>query len=124
MPTRTLEAHVRHHQPRVAVIDLHGEINSFAEATLSAAYAEAEAQQPESILLNFSDVDYINSTGIALIVTLLAKARKAHIRLLTCGLSEHYIEIFNITRLADFMSVYPDENTALADKSVSSDASE
>jgi anti-anti-sigma factor len=124
MPTRTLEAHVRHHQPRVAVIELHGEINSFAEATLSTAYVEAEAQRPESILLNFSDVDYINSTGIALIVTLLAKARKAHIRLLTCGLSEHYIEIFNITRLADFMSVYPDETAALADNSVSSDASE
>lgn len=124
MPARTLEAHVRHHQPRVAVIDLHGEINSFAETTLNAAYADAEAMSPESILLNFSDVDYINSTGIALIVTLLAKARKAHIRLLTCGLSEHYIEIFNITRLADFMSVYPDETAALAAKSVSADASE
>lgn len=124
MPTRMFEAQVRHHQPRVAVIELHGEINSFAEAALTAAYAEAEAMSPESILLNFSEVDYINSTGIALIVTLLAKARKAHIRLLTCGLSEHYIEIFNITRLADFMSVYPDENTALTAKPVSTDASE
>ena len=95
MPTKLLEAQVRHHQPRVAVIELHGEINSFAEAALTAAYAEAEAMSPESILLNFSGVDYINSTGIALIVTLLAKARKAHIHLLTCGLSEHYIEIFN-----------------------------
>lgn len=121
MPTKTLEAHVRQHQPRVTVIDLRGEINSFAERTLSAAYSEAEAQAPRSILLNFSQVDYINSTGIALIVTLLAKARKAHIRLLTCGLSEHYIEIFNITRLADFMSVYPDEASALADKSSESD---
>lgn len=116
MPTRTLEARVRQHQPRVTVIELQGEINGFAEETLSAAYTEAETQAPQSILLNFSQVDYINSTGIALIVTLLAKARKAHIRLLTCGLSEHYIEIFNITRLADFMSVYPDEKTALADK--------
>lgn len=122
MPTRTLEAHVRQHQPRVAVIELHGEINSFADETLSVAYAQAEEQKPQAILLNFSDVDYINSTGIALIVTLLAKARKAHIRLLTCGLSEHYIEIFNITRLADFMSVYPDETSALADKSELSEA--
>lgn len=122
MPTRPLEAHVRHHQPRVAVIELHGEINGSAEETLSQAYANAETQSPESILLNFSDVDYINSTGIALIVSLLAKARKAHIRLLTCGLSEHYVEIFNITRLADFMSVYPDEAAALSQKSLSSDA--
>lgn len=122
MPARPLEARVRQHQPRIAVIELHGEINSFAEQALSEAYATAEAQGPQAILLNFSDVDYINSTGIALIVTMLAKARKAHIRLLTCGLSEHYVEIFNITRLADFMSVFPDEEAALTAKGLASDA--
>jgi len=122
MPTRAFEARVSHRQPRVVVIELQGEINSFAEASLAAAYAEAEAHIPEAILLNFSEVDYINSTGIALIVTLLAKARKSHIRLLTCGLSDHYVEIFNITRLADFMAVYPDESTALAAKAAEADA--
>lgn len=122
MPARVFDAHVRQRQPRVAVIDLEGEINAFAEATLSAAYAEAEQHQPKAILLNFTQVDYINSTGIALIVTLLAKARKAHISLLTCGLSEHYVEIFNITRLADFMSVYPDEATALTTPTIESEA--
>ena len=67
------------------------------------------------MLLNFSDVDYINSTGIALIVGLLAQARKSHLRLLTSGLSEHYQEIFRITRLADFMSMVPDERAALSE---------
>ncbi|HEX6542690.1 MAG TPA: STAS domain-containing protein [Ktedonobacterales bacterium] len=116
MPARVLEARVRHKRPRVAVIDLRGEINNgLAETTLNEAYAEAEREHPDCILLNFAEVDYINSTGIALIVTLLARARKSHIRLYSCGLSEHYVEIFNITRLADFMSVFPDEATALAD---------
>lgn len=113
MAARTLEATVRHHRPQVAIIELHGEINAFAEDTLNAAYADAEGQEPQTILLNFGDVDYINSTGIALIVSLLARARKAHRRLLACGLSQHYVEIFTITRLADFMSVYPDEASAL-----------
>jgi anti-anti-sigma factor len=109
-----LEAQVHHHRPRVAVVELRGEINAFAEDVLNDAYAEAEREEPETILLNFAGVDYINSTGIALIVSLLARARKAHRRLLACGLSPHYVEIFNITRLADFMSVYPDEASALA----------
>jgi len=113
MPTKTLEAQVRH-QPAVAIVDLHGEINAFAEDRLNAAYAEAESRAPELILLNFSDVDYINSTGIALIVSLLARARKAKRRLLACGLSDHYVEIFQITRLVDFMNVFPDEKSALA----------
>ena len=112
MAVKQLEARVRR-QPRAAIIDLHGEINGFAEAALSAAYAEAEASQPEVILLNFADVEYINSTGIALIVGLLARARAQGRRMLACGLSEHYVEIFTITRLADFMTVFPDEDSAL-----------
>jgi|SRR6266511_1724402 anti-sigma B factor antagonist len=117
MPARQLEAHVRH-RPGAAVIDLHGEINAFAQDNLKAAYAEAERDNPAVILLNFSGVDYINSTGIALIVSLLARARATHRRLIVCGLSEHYVEIFQITRLADYMTVFPNEESALADAPV------
>lgn len=99
--------------PGTAVIALHGEINGFAEEGLNAAYAAAAAKKPDAILLNFADVDYINSTGIALIVGLLAQARKNQQKVLTCSLSPHYEEIFRITRLADFMAIYPDEASAL-----------
>ncbi len=113
MATKILETTVRP-QGKVAVIDLHGEIDSFGETALNAAYAEAEKLAPRAILLNFAGVDYINSTGIALIVGLLARARKSGCKLLTSGLSSHYVEIFQITRLADFMSIFPDEASALA----------
>jgi anti-anti-sigma factor len=96
-----------------AIIDMVGEINSFADDALAQAYAEAEAQDPAAILLNFAAVDYINSTGIALIVGLLAQARKSHRPLVTCNLSPHYQEIFRITRLSDFMTMYADEQAAL-----------
>lgn len=112
MPTQKLEADVRF-LPRVAIVDLHGEINGFAEEKLSAIYTEAESQDTEIILLNFSEVDYINSTGIALVVSLLTRARKAQRRLFACGLSDHYVEIFRITRLADFIDIFPDEASAL-----------
>jgi anti-anti-sigma factor len=115
---RHLEAEVRQKRG-VVVLDLRGEINGFAQEALDVAYSEAESNDPEAILLNFEDVDYINSTGIALIVGLLAKARASHKRLLACNLSEHYVEIFNITRLSDFMSVFPDEQSAISEVSVS-----
>lgn len=113
MATKALEAAVRQ-QGSVAVIDLRGEIDSFGEAALNEAYAEAERRDSPAVLLNFAAVDYINSTGIALIVALLARARKTGRKLLTTGLSSHYVEIFTITRLADFMHIYPDEASALA----------
>jgi anti-sigma B factor antagonist len=107
-------------KPGGAVLDLHGEINGFApQETLDAAYAEAEAKDPEAILLNFEGVDYIDSTGVALIVGLLARARASKRHLLAYGLSDHYVEVFKITRLSEFMSVFPDEESALSEASVS-----
>src|SRR5215211_1419878 len=108
MDVRHLNVEVRT-EDGIVVLDLVGEINGFA--------AEAEAGDPKTILLNFEAVDYINSTGIALIVGLLARARAARRSLLACNLSEHYVEIFNITRLSDFMSVFPDEQTAVVEAS-------
>jgi anti-anti-sigma factor len=113
MATKPLEASVRQ-ASNAAVISLRGEIDVFGEEALNKAYDTAEAMDKGAVLLNFSGVDYINSTGIALIVGLLARARKSGRRLLTSGLSSHYVEIFQITRLSDFMSLYPDEATALA----------
>ncbi len=79
------------------------------------AYNQAESSNPGMIVLNFSDVTYINSTGIALIVGLLARARKSRRQLSVYGLSDHYKEVFQITRLSDFMQIYPDENSLFAD---------
>ena len=113
MTPPTFSAQIRTENQRV-VIDLQGEINAQADQALNQAYAEADGQNPQVIVLNFSAVDYINSTGIALIVGLLAQTRKTHRRLVVYGLSDHYVQIFQITRLSDFMDIFQDESSALA----------
>jgi anti-sigma B factor antagonist len=118
MPANYLKASVRQERGDT-VLDLRGEINGFAQEALNAAYVEAEAKDPGAILLNFEGVDYIDSAGIVLIGNLLAKARASKRRLLAYGLSDHYVEIFDITRLSDFVSVFPDEESALGRASVS-----
>ena len=100
------------HEEQLSILDLEGVIDSGAKEKLNASYAQAEAFSPERVLLNFAKVSYINSTGIALIVGLLARARQSERKLMTCGLSDHYLEIFQITRLSDFMDVLPDEESA------------
>ena len=97
-----------------AVVDLSGDLNGAAEQVLRSAYSEVKAQGSTSVVLNFAEVDYINSTGIALIVGLLAEARKDQRDIKACGLSEHYRHIFEITRLADFMPMFANENEAIA----------
>lgn len=97
-----------------AFIDMSGDIDGFAEEAINEVYSEAESKDPQTIMLNFSEVHYINSTGIALIVGLLARARGKHTKMVTYGLSDHYVEIFTITRLSDFMTIATDEVSALA----------
>jgi anti-sigma B factor antagonist len=112
MPGAEFRAEVRRHDG-TGVIDLHGEINLGADQAIGAAYEEAVRDDPKTIVLSFAHVDYINSTGIALIVGLLARARKERRAVSAFGLSEHYREIFAITRLSDFMGIYPDEDSAV-----------
>lgn len=112
MISRSLRATTRNKQG-IAIIDLDGDIDGGQEVTLQEAYDAATRQGAGPVLLNFSGVGYINSTGIALIVGLLARARKEKHPLLACGLSEHYREIFEITRLSDFMQTFTDENAAV-----------
>ncbi|HEX2756303.1 MAG TPA: STAS domain-containing protein [Candidatus Limnocylindrales bacterium] len=91
-----------------ARIVLSGRIDRDADAAMADAYGEARATGSGPITLDFAATDYINSTGIALIVRLLAEARRDNRAVRAMGLSEHYREIFRITRLSDFMTLDDD----------------
>jgi anti-sigma B factor antagonist len=97
----------------ISIVALAGQLDGKADAAMATAYEQAASGGPAAVLLDFSDVTYINSTGIALIVGMLAQARKQQVAMLVCGLSDHYRHIFEITRLADFMSFFADEEAAV-----------
>jgi anti-sigma B factor antagonist len=105
MTAERLTAEVRDDAPDTVRIALRGDIDVAADAALSTAGAAAVARDPRRMVLDFEAVDYINSTGIALIVRLLADARRDHREVIAEGLSAHYREIFRITRLSDFLTI-------------------
>lgn len=91
-----------------ARIVLAGDLDGTADATLAGAYAQAVAGLGDAggeVVLDFGATGYINSTGIALVVRLLAEARRERRAVRAVGLSDHYREIFRITRLSDFMTI-------------------
>src|SRR4051812_33408344 len=92
-------------QGDTSVLRLIGLIDRGAADSLDAAYTAATAAAPHSIELDFTAVEYINSTGIALIVGLLAKARAQAVTMRAIGLTTHYRHIFEITRLSDFIEI-------------------
>ena len=96
-----------------AVLELRGTVTRAAKAKMESAYEEAAVHRGR-ILLDFGEVEYINSTGIAVIVGLLAMARAEETEVGAYGLSDHYRKVFQITRLSDFMTMYDDETAATA----------
>ena len=111
--TAELKATVRR-RAGLGVVDLEGDVDRNADAALTTAWEEAAADG-DPVLLNFEKVGYINSTGIAVIVGILARARAQRKQLAAYGLSEHYRQIFSITRLSDFVHLYSDEDSAISD---------
>lgn len=109
--TSPLEATV---QPEAdgARITLTGRVDRDGDQALVSAYAAARETGSGAITLDFTATDYINSTGIALIVRLLAEARRDHRDVTAVGLSDHYREIFRITRLSDYMTIADPEPAA------------
>ena len=96
-----------------SVIDFEGEVNGFAENMLMDAYKQASQNNAKVIIFNFDKLEYLNSSGIGLLVTILIRAQRQNQRLLACGLSEHYREIFNLTRLDEAIGIYDTESDAI-----------
>ncbi|MBI1377862.1 MAG: anti-sigma factor antagonist [Frankiales bacterium] len=114
MPTPVATMTVRHERSHVAVIDIGGEVTSHCDDVLAEAYEEASTGGTTGIVLNFAGLDYMNSGGIGMLVTLLVRANRNKQRLAACGLTPHYRQIFELTRLDEAISLHPDEDAAIA----------
>ena len=98
----------------VAVVDIKGEVTAACEPVLMSAYEEASGAGADRVLLNFTGLEYMNSGGIGMLVTLLVRANRQHQELAAFGLSDHYREIFELTRLDEAITIYDDEASALS----------
>lgn len=114
MTTGTMTAEMKPLGPGVASLAIHGDVTAASENALMDAYADATRSGAKSIVLDFSDLDYMNSGGIGLLVTLLVRVQRQGQRLLATGLSEHYREIFSLTRLDEAIELHETPTEAAA----------
>jgi anti-sigma B factor antagonist len=113
MPEAQVKMNVREAGENASIIDIEGELTAFAETVLMDAYNQASDGRARAIILNFEDLEYMNSSGIGLLVTLLIRINREKQQLLTYGLSDHYRSIFQITRLDDAIAIHDSEKEAV-----------
>ena len=114
MAQQMTETNSRRVDDNASVIDIHGEITAKSEQQLMDAYAQACGERTRAVVINFTSLEYMNSGGIGLIVTLLVRANRQKQRLSAYGLNEHYRQIFELTRLDEAIAIYDSETAAIA----------
>jgi anti-sigma B factor antagonist len=114
MPQANVVMNVRKISNTASIIDIEGDVSAFAEDVLMEAYSEASSPTTRTIILNFTGLEYMNSSGIGLLVTLLIRANRQKQRMFAFGLSDHYKHIFELTRLNEAIGIYDTEADVLA----------
>jgi anti-sigma B factor antagonist len=106
---------IRRPSAGMVVIDVAGDVTAASEDALMRAFDEGSNEATDVIALDFAKLEYMNSSGIGLLVTLLVRANRQRQRLVAFGLNEHYRQIFELTRLDEAISLYDDQHSALED---------
>ena len=109
-----LTTQIRNLNGNIGMIEIIGDVTGQSEDALMGAYNQVTSQGARNILLDFSRLDYMNSSGIGLLVTLLIRVKRQNQRLYACGLTEYYRQIFDLTRLEEAIVIYPTEQEAIA----------
>ena len=97
-----------------AILRIAGDVTSASEGDLMAGFSRAIDDGATAVILDFSGMEYMNSGGIGLLVTLLVRAQRSGARLLAAGLSDHYRQILSLTRLDEAIAVHDSEAAAIA----------
>ena len=98
----------------VAVLRFEGDIASTSKDAVLGAYQSLPRETTRLILLDFTGVDYINSSGIALVIQLLIEASNAGQKVYCFGLSAHFTKVFTMVGITKYAGLFPTQAEALA----------
>ena len=98
----------------VAVLRFEGDIASTSKEAVLGAYQALPKATNKIILLDFTKVDYINSSGIALVIQMLIEASNSGQKVYAFGLSAHFTKVFTMVGITKYAVLYPSESEALA----------
>lgn len=100
-------------QGNIVVFNVQGDVTAFSESFFNQAYKDANDLGASKILLKFTENAYINSSGIAIIIQLLAQTKRNNQRICIAGLSNHFKKIFNMVGITKFAQLYNTAEEAL-----------
>jgi anti-sigma B factor antagonist len=96
-----------------AVIVLAGDIDLHHAPVVHQALVDVCEDKPELLVINLSEVEYMDSSGVGTLVEVFRRVKAYRGKLSLCGLNERVRSIFEITKLDQFFKIYKTEEEAL-----------
>ena len=98
----------------VLVLGVSGELTSLSEGEMLSAYRALDFEGPPKLVIDFGGVRYINSAGIAALVSIVADVTKRHGVLSFTGLQAHYQRVMEIVGITKYVALHNDLHEAVA----------
>lgn len=107
---RSIQVTQRHLEHAI-ILDLRGDLSHQAEQELLELWAWEQGLEhgKRYLVLNFTDVSYINSMGIAVLIRLVRALPQPGCLAFAYGLTAHYQKLFRMVGLLEHIAVYPNE---------------
>ncbi len=96
------------------VIHISGEITSEAEEEIVQSYDSIPQDKRVRVILNFSETSYINSAGIATLISLITKSSESQGKIEFAGLNSHFRKVMDIVGLTDFVLIHDSLHSAIS----------
>ena len=98
----------------VTVLAFGGDISSASRDAVLGSYEALDKGSHRRVLLDFKDVSYLNSSGIALIIQVLMEASRSGQQIAISGLTPHFTKVFTMVGITKYAAVYADQAAAVS----------
>lgn len=98
---------------RVAIVDFRGTVSAAAGGALLEAFNYVRSAGSQSLVLDFSGVSGIESSGVSMLVQLCIQAKRSRVLLACAGLKDGYKDVFRLTGLDETIRLYDSRSQAL-----------
>jgi anti-sigma B factor antagonist len=95
------------------IIGIQGRLDTISSAVFEKRLTELMDHQVDRILVNCSQMDYISSSGLRILLTALKRITAAKGKVVLCGMNDDINEIFAIAGFTNIFEIYPGEEEAL-----------
>jgi anti-sigma B factor antagonist len=96
------------------VLQLTGRFDAYAAPPVEEFFQKLNLDPASRVIINLSQVDFIDSTGLATLIIGMKRCRQQQVELVLCGIQQPVHIIFELTRLETVFTIVNTEEDAIA----------